>query len=135
MKESFVSTIDIRGQLLCVCAANAFAGGSSFKCEIQRFEKTGEDRYVLVVRPLEKLDIQLPRTKNGFLFFHIQHSTAKVLPSYNKPVTHAEFVAAIQRLKEAAESDSRITRFGYMGSAYRYIDGQPGSLPYLWSAH
>jgi hypothetical protein len=114
------------GLFLLICAVNAFAGGSSFKCEIKSFEKAGKDKYDLVVRPLEELDIQLPRTKDGLLFFHIQHSTAKVLPSSNKSVTHAEFDEAIQRLKIAAESPSKITRFGYMGSAYRYIDGQPG---------
>lgn len=112
--------------ILLLCAVNAFAGGSSFKCKIESFESTGKDQYDLVVRPLEELDIQLPRTKDKLLFFHIQHSTAKVLPSYNKSVTHAEFDAAIQRLELAAASDSKVTRFGYMGSAYRYIDGQPG---------
>ena len=117
-------------RLICIflslCALNAFAGGSSFKCEIKSLENTGKDKYVLAVRPLEELDIQLPRTKDGLLYFHIQHSTAKVLPSSNKSVTHAEFDAAIQSLKLAAASPSKVTRFGYMGSAYRYINGQPG---------
>lgn len=94
-------------------------------CQIERLEETGEDKYVLVVRPLEPLDIELSRTKEGSLIFNVEHSSSPELPSGNKSVSHAAFVAAIENLK-AAFGASQVTRFGYMGSAYRSVPSKPG---------
>lgn len=111
--------------LLLLYAASAVAGGSSFKCKIEGFEEASPGKYLLVARPLEQLDIKLPRTKDGLFFFHIEHSESPTLPSGNQAVSRAEFLAAIEKLK-AASTVGVPTRFGYMGAAYRYIDRQPG---------
>ena len=111
--------------LLVFTVTDAFAGGSSFECTIERFAETGAGQYVLTVRPLQQLNIKLPRTKAGLLVFHIEHSQRSELPSGNEPVSREAFLAAVEALKVASQGTAK-TRFGYMGSAYRYIDGQKG---------
>jgi hypothetical protein len=113
------------GLFLAAAALEASAGGSSFSCRFDGFEEATDGHYVLIVRLLERLDIDLPLTAYRTLILHIEHSSRKTLPSGNRPVSREDFRAVIAEIRSDFNA-GRVTRLGYMGSAFRHMAGARG---------
>jgi hypothetical protein len=111
--------------LLFMLPFTAFAGGTAFSCKYESLESDGSGGYVLTLRALSEPDVAVTYTPDQTLMLHLTFSAEDPLPSGVKPVTHAEFEAAITQIRSDLTHGGH-ARFGVLGAALREIKDQPG---------